>query len=84
MVTGDDLYRLFSFFWRIFQERNRMDKRKWEKHYRHIARLIDRDVIEVGITKKKFRQTEVDAARERARTDPHPYWKTQGIFEEFQ
>jgi hypothetical protein len=84
VVTGDDLYRLFSFYWRIYAERSRMEIRKWEKHYRHIIRLIDRDVIAAGIERKVFRQGEVDAARERARTEPHPYWWTQGLLEAMQ
>ena len=79
VVTGDDLYRLFSFYWRVVQERGRMDKRKWQKHYAHIVRLIDRDVIETGIEKKIFAQHDVDAVRETARTDPHPYWRTDDI-----
>jgi hypothetical protein len=61
-----------------------MDIRKWERYYRHIIRLIDRDVIDAGIRKKVFRQAEVDTARERARTEPHPYWLTQGVFEALQ
>ena len=81
VVTGDDLYRLYSFYWRVVQERGRMEKRKWQKHYAHIVRLIDRDVIKTGIDKKIFAQHDVDAARERARTDPHPYWRTDDILE---
>ena len=81
VVTGDDLYRLYSFYWRIVLERGRMDKRKWQKHYAHIVRLIDCDVIETGIEKKIFTQQNVDAARERARTDPHPYWRADDILE---
>lgn len=84
VVTGDDLYRLFSFYWRVVQERGRMDKRKWQRHYSHIVRLIERDVIEAGLKKKIFNQRAVDAARERARTDPHPYWSTGGILEGLQ
>ena len=84
VVTGDDLYRLFSFYWRVYAERSRMEIRKWDKHYRHIIRLIDRDVIAAGIKRKVFRQAEVDVARERARTEPHPYWSTQGLLEAMQ
>jgi hypothetical protein len=81
VVTGDDLYRLFSFYWRIYAERSRMSGRKWDKHYRHIIRLIDRDVITLGINKKIFRQSDVDAARERGRIDPHPYWSNLDTLE---
>lgn len=76
VVTGDDLYRLFSFYWRIYSERGRMDKRKWERHYAHILRLIDRDVVQAGMQKKAFTQSEVTAARERAKIDPHPFWSS--------
>jgi len=79
VVTGDDLYRLFSFYWRVYAERPRMDIRKWDQHYRHLIRLIDRDVIEAGMKKNIFKQADVDAARERARIDPHPYWSAQGL-----
>lgn len=73
-VTGEDLYRLFSFYWRVLKERERMDARIWDKHYAHIPRLIERDVIQEGIRKKVFSATDVDTARERARFDPHPFW----------
>lgn len=79
VVTGDDLYKLFSFYWRIVRERNRMDARLWSKHYAHIPRLIERDVIAVGLAKKVFKPTEVNAARERARHDPHPYWRFDSL-----
>lgn len=76
VVTGDDLYRLFSFYWRIYSERGRMDKRKWERHYAHIVRLIERDVVQAGMQKRAFTHSEVTDARERARIDPHPFWSS--------
>jgi hypothetical protein len=79
VVTGDDLYKLFSFYWRILRERDRMDARLWQKHYAHIPRLIDRDVIAVGLAKKDFKPAAVEAARERARHDPHPYWRRDAL-----
>lgn len=75
VVTGDDLYKLFSFYWRVLRERDRMDARLWGMHYAHIPRLIERDVIAVGLAKKVFKPAAVEAARERARHDPHPYWR---------
>jgi hypothetical protein len=71
VVTGDDLYRLFSFYWRVYEERSRMSVRKWEKRFAHIVRLIDRDVIARGVEKNVFRQAEVTEAKEHARRDPH-------------
>lgn len=79
VVTGDDLYKLFSFYWRIVRERDHMNARLWSKHYAHIPRLIERDVIAVGLAKRVFKPAEVDAARERARDDPHPYWRLDSI-----
>ena len=74
VVTADDLYRLFSFYWRIFAERARMDARRWKRQLGHIARLIDRDVVEVGLEKGIFKREIVEKQRERARKTPHPFW----------
>jgi hypothetical protein len=79
VVTGDDLYRLFSFYWRVLRERDRMDERLWKKHYAQIPRLIERDVVAEGLRKKVFMQAAVDTAKERARIDPHPYWRLESI-----
>lgn len=81
-VTGDDLWRLFSFYWRVLRERPRVDKRRWDQQLAHIPRLIERDVIEAGLARKVFKQAEVDAARDRARRDPHPFWATPTIMTE--
>lgn len=74
VVTGEDLYRLFSFYWRVYKERERMDIKKWERQYAHIVRLIERDVIDAGLLQKAFTKIEVDEARARARSDPHSFW----------
>lgn len=79
VVTGDDLYKLFSFYWRVLRERDHMDARLWSKHYAHIPRIIERDVIAVGLAKKVFKAAEVNATRERARHDPHPYWRPDSL-----
>jgi len=79
VVTGDDLYKLFSFYWRVLRERDRMDARQWHKRYAHIPRLIERDVIANGLAKEIFRTVDVEAARERARDEPHPYWRFDSI-----
>jgi hypothetical protein len=84
VVTGDDLWRLFSFYWRVLRERSRVDKRRWDRHLSHIPRLIDRDVIEAGLAGKVFTKAQVDAARERARDDPHPFWATETIINELE
>ncbi len=65
---------MFSFYWRVYKERERMDVKKWDRQYAHIVRLIERDVIDAGLVQKAFIKSEVDDARARARTDPHPFW----------
>lgn len=77
VITTDDLYRLFSFYWRIFKERARMDPQRWKKQMAHIIRLIDRDVIDAGIAKGVFKQSIVDRERHRAFSDPHPFWRME-------
>ena len=84
VVTGDDLYRLFSFYWRILSERARMDPRRWRKQFAHIVRLIDRDVIQAGLKRGVFKRIDVDRERERARQDPHPFWRSEAIIREVE
>lgn len=79
VVTGDDLWRLYSFYWRVLRERVRMDKRRWQRQLGHIPRLIERDVIEAGLASKAFTLADVQAARERARNDPHPFWASSTV-----
>ena len=81
VVTGDDLYRLFSFYWRVLGERAGMERRRWDRQFAHIVRLIERDVIAAGVKKRVFEKAEVDEARERARIDPHPFWRAEGLME---
>lgn len=84
VVTGDDLHRLLSFYWIVVQERDRINKRKWQRTYGHIVRLIDRDVIDAGIRKKAFSELQVIAARDLAKSNPHPYWASGDILEILQ
>jgi hypothetical protein len=79
VVTGDDLYRLFSFYWRILGERKHMHLKRWKREFAHIIRLIDQDVIEVGLSTGIFKRTVVDSERERARRSPHPFWLSDTI-----
>ncbi|WP_083417780.1 hypothetical protein [Burkholderia contaminans] len=79
VVTGDDLYRLFSFYWRILRERSNMPHKRWQRQFAHIVRLIDRDVIEHGITKKIFKRDVVEREKKRAQHNPHPFWHTDTI-----
>ena len=79
VVTADDLYRLFSFYWRLLYERARMNAKRWNKHLAHIVRLIDRDVVDAGVRRGVFKQDQVDRERERARVTPHPFWRSESI-----
>ncbi|UZM13986.1 hypothetical protein LZV00_25835 [Pseudomonas kielensis] len=73
-VTAEDLYKLFSFYFRVLAERSRMDKRRWVREYAHIPRLIDHYIINEGLRRGTFKAAAVEAAREHARTQPHPFW----------
>ncbi|HEH9411860.1 TPA: hypothetical protein SIA28_000419 [Aeromonas salmonicida] len=73
-VTGEDLYKLFSFYFRVFAERMHMDKRRWTREYAHIPRLIDDYIVAEGLRRGVFKHAAVETARERARIEPHPFW----------
>ncbi|MEN5311958.1 hypothetical protein [Pseudomonas koreensis] len=73
-VTAEDLYKLFSFYFRVLAERSRMDKRRWVREYAHIPRLIDHYIINEGLRRGTFKSAVVEATREHARTQPHPFW----------
>lgn len=78
-VTAEDLHKLFSFYFRVLSERSRMDKRRWARQYAHIPRLIDDYIVAEGLRRGIFKAAAVDAARERARTQPHPFWSVDLI-----
>lgn len=78
-VTGEDLHRLFSFYFRVFAERARMDKRRWMREYAHIPRLIEDYIVAEGLRRGAFKPATVEAARERARREPHPFWSSDVV-----
>ncbi|MDO4235033.1 hypothetical protein [Pseudomonas sp.] len=78
-VTAEDLYKLFSFYFRVLSERSRMYKGRWAREYAHIPRLIDNYIVAEGLRRGVFKTAAVDAARERARTNPHPFWSVDLI-----
>ncbi|MBB6157643.1 hypothetical protein HDC30_004894 [Pseudomonas sp. JAI115] len=78
-ITEDDLYKLFSFYFRVLAEHARMDKRRWAKEYSSIPRLIDRYIVAEGLRRGIFKKKAVEAARKRARIDPHPFWTADMI-----
>lgn len=78
-ITAEDLFKLFSFYFRVLAERSRMDKRRWVRELAHIPRLIDRYIIAEGLRRGIFKPEAVEAARESARTNPHPFWSVDLI-----
>ncbi|RON16793.1 hypothetical protein [Pseudomonas frederiksbergensis] len=78
-VTAEDLYKLFSFYFRVLAERSRMDKRRWAREYAHIPRLVDHYIVAEGLRRGTFKAEAVEAARERARALPHPFWTVELI-----
>lgn len=78
-VTAEDLYKLFSFYFRVLSERSRMDKRRWTRDFAHIPRLIDHYIVAEGLRRGAFKSAAVDGARERARAQPHPFWSVDII-----
>lgn len=73
-MTADDLHKLFSFYFRVFAERARIGKRRWTREYAHIPRLIDNYIVAEGLRRGYFKLETVEAARERARLEPHLFW----------
>ena len=69
VVTKEDLYRLYSFYWLIIYEREEIGARKWKKYYSFIMRAIDRDVA------PQFDADYVESIKAKAKIDPHPAWK---------
>lgn len=82
VVMESDLYRIFSFYWLILDERNTMDRRIWEATYGRIARIIEHDIVARNTKSKTnpsgaFSDAAVRLAKLRAKRSPHPLWKTR-------
>lgn len=69
VVTGDDLYRVFSIYWLLVQMRQKMGASAWKRVYGHIIRIIDQDIT------PQFDAELVSILRQRAKVDPHPFWR---------
>lgn len=81
VVTGEDLYKLYSFYWLVVRQMAASPPR-WRAKFSHIVRIIDRDIAESGVLRKIFDQKTVDLARESARDNPHPFWASTTALEE--
>lgn len=69
LITGDDLYRVFSFYWAVMRNREYFGPKNWKKHLRNIVRVIDENIA------PQFSNPDIEEIKERARLTPHPYWK---------
>lgn len=69
LVTGDDLYRVFSIYWLLVQMRQKMGASAWKQVYGHIIRIIDQEIT------PQFDAELVSIQRQRAKVDPHPFWR---------
>lgn len=74
VLTGDDLHRLFSFYWLVVRERDHLEPKVWKRHFGHIVRIVDQDIIPDLIAKKIKTADEIEALKEEARVNPHPAW----------
>lgn len=73
VVTQDDLYRMYSFYWLLIKERGLLGMTKWTKMYGWVIRDID-DVIGA-----KFPQAAVSKAKHKAKDAPHPMWRDRAM-----
>ena len=76
VVTKEDLYRLFSFYWLIVYEREQIGAKRWSKYFAHIIRIIDRDIA------PQFDADYVATIKAEAQANPHPAWKHRHQLEE--
>lgn len=76
VVTKEDLYRLFSFYWLIVYERKQIGAKRWSRYFAHIIRIIDRDIV------PQFDADYVQKIRDEAQANPHPAWKHRAQLEE--
>lgn len=68
-VFEDDLWRLYSFYYRLLAERDKINPAHWLRTYGPIIRRIDTDIA------SQFPLGKVDAARIKAQQSPHPTWR---------
>tara|TARA_R110002072_G_C7963346_1_gene534089 strand:- start:1970 stop:3616 length:1647 start_codon:yes stop_codon:yes gene_type:complete len=69
VVTEDDLYRLFSFYWAAIRGHDSFGGKRWTKYLRQVIRLIDSEIA------SQFDRELVNVLRNRAKKDPHPFWR---------
>lgn len=70
VVFEDDLYRLFSFYYRLLSERVKIAVHQWMKTYGWVIKVIDNDIA------PQFDEVVVQDAMRKAQENPHPAWAT--------
>lgn len=73
VITGDDLYKIFSLYWAIMRSRDGFGRKYWKRYLRHILRVIDEEVVPEFAKHNLLH--EVEATKARAKHTPHPFWK---------
>lgn len=73
IVFEDDLWRLYSFYYRLLSERNKIAPHHWVKTYGWVIKSIDQDIS------TQFDAQAVAEAKHQAKMTPHPAWASWGI-----
>jgi hypothetical protein len=68
VVTQDDLWRLYSFYWLLNKERHIIAADHWARLYGTVINLIDEAIA------GHFPDDVVRQAKNRAQDSPHPFW----------
>lgn len=69
VVTADDLHRLFSFYWAAVRNHENFGGKRWTKYLRQVIRLIDEEIA------PQFDARLVSEHKEKARENPHAFWR---------
>lgn len=68
VVFEDDLWRMFSFYYKLLAERNKIAPHHWVKTYGWVIKTIDNEIA------PQFPPNLVEEAKCKARETPHPAW----------
>lgn len=72
VVFEDDLWRLYSFYYKLLHDRARMNPNDWLKTYGPVIKTIDTEIS------PQFNADVVEAAKRDAKESPHPAWPRGG------
>lgn len=73
VITGDDLYKLFSFYWAVIRNRDEFGHKDWKRHLKNVLKIVDEEVVPEFVKLGQLQR--IASEKERARTNPHPYWQ---------